>query len=84
MGKYWQLFLMISKRHHFPFLKMQQNVGLPREWSHCQSLVEKRDMYSIRSDKPKIELATDVGPRIGGDESMIQFDRTIQDCQILV
>ena len=62
---------------------MQQNVGLPREWSHCQSLVEKRDMYSIRSDKPKIELAPDVGPCIGGDESMIQFDRTIQDCQIL-
>ena len=22
---------------------MQQNVGLPREWSHCQSLAEKRD-----------------------------------------
>ena len=56
---------MISKRHHFPFLKMQQNVGLPREWSHCQSLVEKRDMYSIRSDKPTIELAPDVGPHIG-------------------
>ena len=31
-------------------------------------------MYSIRSDKPKIELAPDVGPCIGGDESMIQFD----------
>ena len=46
---------MISKRYHFPFLKMQQNVGLPREWSHCQSLVEKRDLC-IQSDQTNQKL----------------------------
>ena len=66
MGKYWQLFLWSQRDTIFLFLKCSKMLAY-RENGLIASRWWRRGikMYSIRSDKPKIELAPDVGPHIG-------------------